>query len=623
MNPYDPVQHDMQRSQSAGHYGAPGQMNAPRAQGAVPPYGVPTMPQLGNPASASQQPPQNGWQQGYGAQQPPQGWQQPYPPQNGWQQPAPRQTPPQGDWQWQGNGYTPAPPTPPRKGGQGGQGGQGGKPTASWRMWLILAAVAAVVVACVVLGVRGAANVSQANALREYVMSYENRYCQGVYVDGVHLGGMTPDQALQAVQAKAQQSCDSWRIELLTPSDRAGAAEGEMDYVGEINAAMLGMTVDVHDALNEAWKQGHTGTDIRSRKAEMDALLETPYYGSTAQPSGNTSAVDTFLQELANAIYLPPQDATFEFHPENAAVPFAITPETNGRRLNVEALKREIDQLVATMTSGTIVFEPEIISPSVTAEQIRQKTALRASAYTKVSTTSTENRNLNLKRACELISGTVIQPGQNFSFNGIVGARSKKNGFYLAIEYAYGEQREGYGGGVCQVSSTVYWAAVRANLEIVKREQHSLAVNYTDFGYDATVNYDGRKIDLVFKNNTDSPIYIVTMIRKIPSIDRSRDLVYCYIYGPALESGVTYDIKTVEKTVPIPAEVETKVDKDAQYVIYTDETHTIKGSVGYEVDSYKVKYVDGKEVERTPLYHDSYAPTPTVVYTGASERPLN
>lgn len=580
-------------------------------QGGVPPYDVPNMPQLGNPLGAAQ-PPRNGWQQP-GAQ----GWQQPYQPQQqSWQQPAPQQPPRQENWQWQGNGYAPVPPEPPRK------GGKDGRPPSALRRWLILAVVAAVVIAGVVLGVNGVANVNQANALREYVVSYENRFCQGVYVDGVHLGGMTPDQALQAVQAKAQQRFDSWRVVLETPSDTPGAPEGAMDYVGEINAAMLGMTVDVHDALNEAWKQGHTGTDVHSRKAEMDALLQTPYHGYTAQPSGNTSAVDVFLQQLANAVYLPPQDATFEFHPDRTN-PFVITPETYGRRLNVTALKGQIDQMVETMTSGTIVFEPEVVYPAVTAEQIRQQTALRASAYTKISTTSTENRNLNLKRACELISGTVLQPGQNFSFNGVVGARSKKNGFHLAIEYAYGEQREGYGGGVCQVSSTVYWAAVRANLEIVKREQHSLAVNYTKFGFDATVNYDGRKIDLVFKNNTGAPLYIVTRIQRIPSIDKSRDLVYCYIYGPALESGVTYDIVAVETEVPIPPEPEMKLDKEAKYVVYTDETHTIKGSIGYEVDSYKVKYVNGKEAERTHLYHDSYAPAPMVIYTGVSERPLS
>ena len=82
-------------------------------------------------------------------------------------------------------------------------------------------------------------------------------------------------------------------------------------------------------------------------------------------------------------------------------------------------------------------------------------------------------------------------------------------------------------------------------------------------------------------------------------------------------------IVAVEKEVPIPAEPEMKLDTEAKYVIYTDETHTIKGSIGYEVDSFKVKYVNGKEVERTPLFHDSYAPTPTVIYTGVSERPLN
>ena len=101
----------------------------------------------------------------------------------------------------------------------------------------------------------------------------------------------------------------------------------------------------------------------------------------------------------------------------------------------------------------------------------------------------------------------------------------------------------------------------------------------------------------------------------------TRDLVICEIYGQALETGVTYDLIATQTEVPIP-EATVTPDKKAEHVIYTDETFTVAGRIGYEVDSYKVKYVNGEEVERTHMYHDTYKAVAPVIYTGVSERPL-
>ena len=133
---------------------------------------------------------------------------------------------------------------------------------------------------------------------------------------------------------------------------------------------------------------------------------------------------------------------------------------------------------------------------------------------------------------------------------------------------------------------------------------------------------DGRKIDFAFRNNTDSSIYIITKVMKKPAVDRDRYLVICDIYGTAPEPGVTYDIVAIEKQIPIP-EATIVPDTKAEHVIYVDDPpYTEKGSVGYEVDSYKVKYVNGEEVERTHLYRDTYEPVQPITYVGVSERPM-
>ena len=561
------------------------------------------------------------WQQGY-TPSPQQGRSQSYqqPSGRGWTQPYPVQQPyqqSQGNWQggytvnqWSGNGYSPDQGNHVIPGAPQGQE-NGNRPPHNRSAMIKLISVAVVLVAAVaiVIGVIGKQN--EPSAIQAAVSAYNDRYCEGVYVDGIHLGGMTREEARAAVQKSAQLKCDEWNVSLVTTSG---------EYVGEINSYHLGMTVHVDDALDAAWTQGHTGATVNDRKAAMDALLQTPFHTATALPSGDTANIDRILYEIADRVYIPATDASAVFDPQ-LTNPFTITPETVGRYLDIQSIKEQVYQMVSRMESGVITIEPTPLYPAVTAADIKQQTTLIGTHYTEISSTSTPERNTNVIRACELINGTVIGPGKTFSFNSVVGARTKNNGFKIATVYSYGKEEAGYGGGVCQVSSTMYVAAIRANMEITKRTQHGLVVGYTKLGLDATVNYDGRKIDFAFRNNTDSNIYIITKVKRVPKINKNHDLVICEIYGPALEPGVTYDLIATEVQIPIPAAT-TVPDKKAEHVVYTDETYTEPGRIGYEVDSYRVKYVNGEKVEELHMYHDTYPAVQPVHYVGVSERPL-
>lgn len=579
--------------------------------------GYPAQQGYPHPTQGGQPHLQYGWQQGYPPAQQSQGWSQPYqqPAGQGWTQQPKGQNSWQGGYNvnpWNGNGYTPAPADMGAAQNGQGNGGSGGKPPVDKNVVKLVAAVAVIVIALVIV-VNLISQQSQNQAVYNAVKAYDDLYCQGVYVDGIHLGGMTREEAKQVVQKSAQLKCDEWHVRLETPAK---------EYVGEINSYHLGMTVHVDDALDEAWEQGHASSDVNERYETMESLAKAPYHISTALPSGDTSAIDRILNDIAANIYVEPTNAYIANFITYATNPFEIVEGTPGRMLDVESIKAQVYDMVSRMESGVIYIEPTVVPPAITKADLEKQTTLIGSHYTPISTTSTENRDMNIKRACDLISGTVIYPGEDFSFNDIVGARTQKNGFHLAIEYAYGEQREGYGGGVCQVSSTIYVAAVRANMQILKRTQHALEVNYTTFGLDATVNYDGKKIDFVFRNNTQSPIYIVTKVMRKPMIDKSHDLVICEIYGPALEEGVTYDLvaETIEVPIPEPTLVP---DRKSEYVVYTDETYVAEqGAIGYEVYSYRVKYVNGEEVERTDMYRDTYAPVQPITYVGVNERPL-
>lgn len=535
-------------------------------------------------------------QQAYG------GYQQPQDAGHGRGNASPRYTPNNGFAPQGGQAYPPQQPWQPA-GGSGGQPPKRGGHTLR---------TALVIVLCVALlaGLgAGGYYALQQQQLRQYVASFDNVFCQGVYVDGIHLGGMTAEQGIAAVQAQAQQRNDAWSVRL--------TYQGKL--VTEIKASQLNMNVDVYDTLNDAWAQGHTGT-VDERRDAMEALMVTPYEGYTAMPGGDTSVIDNTLDSIRNYVYRAAQDAAIVSFDPSKTDPFTFQEEVPGRYLDTEPVKEQLYRMVSTLESGEIALEPVEIAPQVTVEDLKKTVELRASAYTSISTTSTEERNNNIRRSFQLISGKVLQPGETFSFNDTVGERTEKNGFYPAIEYANGEHVMGIGGGVCQASSTVYIAAVQAGLQIIKREPHSDQVNYTDYGKDATVYWQyGRKIDLQFKNNTDGPIYMVAAVQSDPN-NRKRLIAKVSLYGMSL-GDVTYSLETKTIEELEPGEDIIVQDKKAEYVTYTDQEYVErKARKGYVVESYRVKYVGGVEVERTLLYTDTYEARAKRIYVGVTER---
>ena len=132
-------------------------------------------------------------------------------------------------------------------------------------------------------------------------------------------------------------------------------------------------------------------------------------------------------------------------------------------------------------------------------------------ATTKIIDTG-ENRVSNIKKACESISGSAVYPEKEFSFNELTGPRSRENGYKNAPVIVEGEKSNGIGGGVCQVSTTIYMAALNANLAITQHHNHSEAVMYAPDGNDATVVYGAK--DFKFKNNTNNTLYVYVWATK-------------------------------------------------------------------------------------------------------------
>ncbi len=449
------------------------------------------------------------------------------------------------------------------------------------------------------------------------VRPYTSVFVDNIYVDGINLSGMTWDEGSSAVQKQINDKLNSWYVRL---KNSAGEYK-------DITAQTLGISSDPSEALLAAWQIGHDTDaterkDIFELKDEIEAAKATTYAFSSVEQSGDTSAIDSILVTLARAAYVAPQDAVMlGFNPDNTTQPFTFQREVVGKELNVQVLREQILQMVATFTSGEVLVEPDDVLPSVTVADLQKNYSLRFRAVTPIDSHSTEARNANIGVAFSHINGMVLANGDKFSFNDVVGRRTQKNGFYQAFEYSYGELVTGWGGGVCQASTTVYLAAVQAGMKIIDHTAHSTPVSYTNLGEDATVSDTrGHEVDFGFKNTSGGNIYMAAHVITDPS-NSKRYLCEVRIYG--LDLGTTsYSLETeVVETLPKPSEPEIIEDTKAKYVTYTDEEKTvIEASEGHVVDTYLVTTVDGVQTERTKIATSTYKNRAARIYVGVTVR---
>ena len=317
-------------------------------------------------------------------------------------------------------------------------------------------------------------------------------------------------------------------------------------------------------------------------------------------------------------------DAEVRFSAEG----FGYEKERSGIFCDREKLKRDVAAaLKAQPRQGrdgsfhfpTVTLSTRAVYPKETESAAKARTK-KISSFTTYFNTDDKGRSANIALAASRIDGSTVRPKEEFSFNVTVGPRSKEKGFQEAKVIQDGEFIVGYGGGVCQASTTMYLAAAKANMTILKREPHSDAVGYTDYGKDATVS--DNRIDFKFRNDTNSTIFIVATVMKDSRYDKSHKVCVVSIYGESLGKGVKYELETVTvQTLPAPTEPEYRKDTNHTYATYVDQEYTYrKATDGCVVESYLVKYVGGAETERKLMYTDTYKAKSEIIYVGTVER---
>lgn len=433
-----------------------------------------------------------------------------------------------------------------------------------------------------------------------------NVFYPNIFVNGIALEGKTLDEAAYIVTQQVQSLVSQWRITLRTQDGRS------WDITGDD----LKMQYDVADQLDQLWAIGHTGSSSM-RYEQVKALEETPAMRYTTL-TYDLSRVNQILMQIKEEIDQPAISAT-RINDENNWPPYAYTDDVPGKVLDITGLNERIVGMVDRLESGVVDLAPKAVEAAITREYLEGQIVKLASYETSIGKTGdyVEARSENIRIGTERFDRLIIKSGESVSFNKVTGKRTASNGYQPALELAYGEYVEGYGGGICQVSSTLYNAVVNAGLEVRTRYQHSLPSNYVDLGMDATVQ-DGR-LDFVFKNNTNADIFISTEYYK-----GKNNYYRCKftIHGRPDPNGYSYKLESqVRETIPVPQPTYIP-DEHMKYVVYDDETHqTSKGAEGYIVDVYLVTMdAKGLTVARELKYTDTYKAQIPRIYVGVTPR---
>jgi len=312
------------------------------------------------------------------------------------------------------------------------------------------------------------------------------RIAPGVKVVGVDIGGLKKPEAVEKLRG--------WARERLSATLEFYAAGQK--WTGTL--ADIGVLVDTEKMADAAYTIGRRGNFYVKLTESLGILRGTadlkPRYRF------DEGKIRALVDKIDKSVAVSPRDAKLAFVDGVRS----ITPEVLGKKIDkdnaVKLIKAAVERNDARVILSLIVDKPEVAS----ADLLQVDTLL--ARYTTRYAEWRRDRTHNVKLAAKAVNGKLIKPGGVFSYNEVVGPRMKENGFKDALIYVNGKMIPGTGGGICQVSSTVYNAALLANLKIVERSNHSMPVTYVPLGRDATVAYG--LLDLKFKNTTSAPIYI-------------------------------------------------------------------------------------------------------------------
>lgn len=343
------------------------------------------------------------------------------------------------------------------------------------------------------------------------------------------------------------------------------------------------------------------GNDVVSyRLSDMGVMV-----GSAGGLVIDEKVFEAFYQQLNDLYGSPAQDAQI-LYSEDPSSPLAFIPETEGQRIDEGSLLRA---LTDESTAGSFTVDLLPVKADLTEAELKARYALLSTFTTsfKGSTLGRKNRVNNMALAVSRINGVVLEPGEEFSMNKTILDRTKENGYYLAPAIRNGAYEKEYGGGVCQVSSTLFNAVMMADLTITERHHHSWPMHYVPIGRDATIA-TGYK-DFKFVNSTEGELVIFA------HLDKKAKTISIRLYGIHSTDFDHIQI-TSKRTGSLPAKgTKVKLDESLSHGSRVEERKERRGRTSV---TYKEYYdAQGKLIKKETAYEDSYPSIEGLVYVSA------
>lgn len=422
-------------------------------------------------------------------------------------------------------------------------------------------------------------------------------FYQGVKIDGIDVSGKTKEEAVKLVAATVSEKPSEVNIKL--------SYDGT-DYPLDIST--LSLENNAQEIVDEAFSYARPAADATPEQlvecyGQMQGLKTNAKEYNTAftvKTDGLSEIIHGMFDEYDKEVI----EATVgDFNIDT--LEFDISESQEGCDVNIE---KAIEDTKALLDSGTyegvVTVDFEIKEPEFSSEELKSQYGMISSSES--ITTSDSNRNSNINTACEKLDGLIIQPGEQFSFNGYVGRRTVEAGYKTAGVIIGGKAEKGIGGGVCQVSSMMFQSAAKANLQIDERHCHEWPSTYCPIGTDATVDYGSA--DLRFTNNTEYPIAVHAFY-----VDEETKVTIQF-YGHLFEDGKYIDLVSSGGYTGEDAGVKYEADPEVEVgtVYHSHPAHNPQSAVCYKVWYDK----DGNEIEREKLCYSYYPPIPAYVDVG-------
>ena len=419
-----------------------------------------------------------------------------------------------------------------------------------------------------------------------YANSNKSKIYNNIYIENIDMSGLTKEEAIDKL--KESIYCNK-EINFLYD-----------EHIYPLNFDFIELNYNIEDTVEKAFNIGRNKNIVDNTKIKINLKLGDKI-NFRLEPKYNNEKIDEYIEILCSQINKEPVDATINIEQDN----IKVTDEVIGIKINKDTIRETIIDKIDELDFNETSIPINIIKPKYTYENLSKINSVLGSYKTKFNL-SNYNRSNNIYIATNKTNNILLNNNEEFSFNNIIGQRSEQAGFKEAPVIINGEMQSGLGGGICQVSSTIYNAVLYSGLEITEARNHSIPSSYIEKGRDATVSYGA--VDLKFRNNYQYPILIQNKV--------INDTIVTTIYGNDRYKREIDIVTELVETIP------NKTIVKESSVMYNGENFIQeKGRSGYKIKTYRIyKNKNGEILSKEYINESYYPPINKIIIKGTKIR---